>query len=241
MTEALEYQSLHVLPDDAEASERDSDSRDETIHDADSPRGLRLLLDRLYAAAVGAVEGAADGWANPPWTRTDALEESALPLPVAVEAVMTRTVQVIGPNATLEEAARRLWDGDCGALPVVDGSQGRAVVGIITDRDVCIGAWTRGRPLHELPVQAVMTRPAVHCRPGDSITTAHQRMREARVRRLPVLDDERNLAGVVSIADLVRRALRAPHESARAEAVSVLKTLGEIGAMRRPRPAAPAT
>jgi CBS domain-containing protein len=237
MSTALGFGELRAVQ---ETDANDDETRFEA-HTAESaegsdaePGGLWALLDRLFFAAMGAVQGATAGWANPSWTRSDVHEEAVTPLPIVVEAVMTRTVQMIGPNATLEEAASRLWQRDCGALPVLDAQTGRRVIGMITDRDVCMAAWSRGSALRELRVSEVMARELVTCHPDDSIREAHRRMRNGQVRRLPVVDEHGDLVGVVALTDLVRRALEALPDTQQAEALAVLKTLSAIAVPRRP-------
>jgi CBS domain-containing protein len=120
---------------------------------------------------------------------------------------MTKTVRCCGPHNTLDAAAHELWDGDCGALPVVDGAE-RRVVGILTDRDICMGAHFRGRPLAEIDVEHVMTRNVQSCHPGDELSSAEATMQSAQVRRLPVVDDAGQLLGMISLADIAREAGR---------------------------------
>jgi CBS domain-containing protein len=226
---ALGIGRLRALPDLGPSAEDAAFEDERFFDDFDEPtdgeaRGLRDWLERLFAAALGAVHGAAAGWADPSWTR----EAPSEGLATEVEAVMSRTVDVVGPDASLDEAVSRLWERDCGALPVVDPQTGRRVVGMVTDRDLCIAAWSRGVALRDLRVGEVMTRNPVVVRVHDSLGEAHRRMREHRIRRLPVIDDEGGLVGVVALADLVRHALRAAPEERSAAACAVLETLGAI-------------
>jgi len=96
-----------------------------------------------------------------------------------------------------------MWNQDCGCAPVCD-EDGR-VVGMITDRDVCMAAYTQGKALDQLRVGDAMARQVIACSPRDSIQEAEQRMQTARVRRLPVVDDDGRLCGMISLADLARR------------------------------------
>jgi CBS domain-containing protein len=157
---------------------------------------LIALGDRI----LGALIGAGEGWSV-------AAELNGTPYPaLRVEALMTRSAVTCGPDATLEEAARLMWERDCGALPVTNGLEGRRVIGMITDRDVCMAALLQGRPLGELRVRDAMARTVHSCRPGDSVERALRVMAEARVRRLPVVDGEDQILGVLSLADAVRAA-----------------------------------
>lgn len=119
-----------------------------------------------------------------------------------VGEVMTRTVRTCLVTDSLNEAARVMWETDCGAVPVVDGSG--KVVAMVTDRDICIAAYTRGRPLWRIPISTTVSNRLVSARPEDSLHRAEQLMRDAQVRRLPVIDDEGRPVGILSITDLAR-------------------------------------
>ncbi|HTU67564.1 MAG TPA: CBS domain-containing protein [Steroidobacteraceae bacterium] len=122
-----------------------------------------------------------------------------------VEQLMTREVNTCAPADTLERAACLLWDGDCGCLPVcADGSN--RVVGMITDRDICMAAMFAGKPLSALDVAHAMSKQVAVCQADDTLETAEKVMRESRVRRLPVVDAQGALVGIVGIADLIREA-----------------------------------
>lgn len=121
-----------------------------------------------------------------------------------VEQLMTKDVAFCDVEDRLSEAARLLWERDCGAVPVVTRTAEGRVVGMITDRDVCMAAYTTGRALDQLHVYDAMSRELHSCRPGDPIGDAEAVMRDAQVRRLPVVDEAGNLAGILSIADLAR-------------------------------------
>jgi CBS domain-containing protein len=123
---------------------------------------------------------------------------------VEVERTMTREVVTCGPEDSLERAARAMLQRDCGGLPVVD-RRGR-VIGMVTDRDICMAALTRGRPLRELCVRDAMTREVVSAAPGQSLALAAELMGQCQVRRLPVLDESHHPVGVISLGDLARRA-----------------------------------
>lgn len=125
-----------------------------------------------------------------------------------VEQIMTKQASSCGPDDTLAQAAQLMWDHDCGCLPVCSGNAGNRVTGVITDRDICMSALFKGRPLHELHVSDAMSRQLQACRPGDSIADAEKTMSQARIRRLPVVDEQGALVGMISLADLAREAAR---------------------------------
>jgi CBS-domain-containing membrane protein len=125
-----------------------------------------------------------------------------------VEQLMTKQVQLCGPDDTLERAAQLMWDRDCGSLPVCSGDGAIRTVGMVTDRDITMCALFQGKPLRDLRVAEAMAKDIRFCRPGDSLADAERTMREARIRRLPVVDDQGALIGLISLADLAQEAAR---------------------------------
>jgi CBS domain-containing protein len=144
----------------------------------------------------------------------------------SVEEVMVREVQTCTPRDTLERAAQLMWEHDCGALPVVDESH--HVVGVVTDRDVCMGAYTRGAPLASIAVDDVMARRPKTCASDDRLSTAESVLRENRIRRVPVVDDEGYLVGILSLSDLARRAARDRPAARRVTPEEVVITLAAV-------------
>ena len=128
-----------------------------------------------------------------------------------VEQIMTKQVSSCSQDNTLAEAAQLMWDHDCGCLPVCTGNGASRVAGVITDRDICMSALFKGQPLYELRVSDAMSRQLQACRPGDSLADAEKTMRQARIRRLPVVDEQGSLLGMISLADLAREAARENH------------------------------
>jgi CBS domain-containing protein len=118
-----------------------------------------------------------------------------------VSDIMTPQPSSCAPDTSVAAAARLMWEADCGILPVVDGGR---VVGIVTDRDMYIALATRNRLASELPVGEVATRPVITCRTDDDVHEALGLMQRALVRRLPVLDSQGALVGIISTDDLVR-------------------------------------
>jgi len=105
-----------------------------------------------------------------------------------VGELMTADAKACGPSDTLNRAAQLMWENDCGAVPVVD--QQLRVIGMVTDRDICMAAYTQGRPLAQSRVESAMSHGAYTCAPGDDIASAEKLMCERQVRRLPVIDEE---------------------------------------------------
>jgi CBS domain-containing protein len=125
----------------------------------------------------------------------------------------------------LDRAAQIMWENDVGVVPVTD-EHGR-VISVLTDRDICMAAYTQGRPLHAIPVAIASSQKLFAVRPSDTIEVAEQLMREHQVRRLPVTNGDGRLAGILSLNDLAR------HTGRRAGGVTadeVAGTLQAIGA-----------
>ena len=154
-----------------------------------------------------------------------------------VEQVMTREVQTCGPEDRLNVAAQIMWEKDCGCVPVVEHADGGArVIGMITDRDICVAAYTQGRSLADIPVWSAMAKEVCACRGTDSIDTAVRRLEQHQVRRLPVLDDNDHLMGILSLANIAGEA-RSEHGKARKD-VTDAEVAEALEAITQPREAA---
>ncbi|MBL8754544.1 MAG: CBS domain-containing protein [Planctomycetes bacterium] len=152
-----------------------------------------------------------------------------------VQEAMTRSPATCLLQDSLHAAAQKLWEHDCGCLPVVD-RDGRALA-MLTDRDVCMAAWSTGQPLHELAVSTAMSRQVVGCRTNEDVAAVAARMAKHGLRRLPVLDHDGLLVGILSLADLARLAAREPAPASRA-AADAMKVLQAVAAARPSTPAA---
>lgn len=119
-----------------------------------------------------------------------------------VEELMSQPVVTCRPRDSLNAAAKLLWDHDCGAVPVVD-DQG-VLNGMITDRDICMSAYTRGVGLSDIAVADAMAKDVFACRPQDSLDSAERVMSEKQVRRLPVVNDDDRPVGFISLNDIAR-------------------------------------
>ena len=120
-----------------------------------------------------------------------------------IENLMTRRVAACGQEDNLDQAARLMWENDCGCVPVTDREN--RVVGMLTDRDVCMAAWTRHARLDEIPAREIMSREVVAVTADEPVAKAENLMKQRQVRRLPVVDRQRRLVGIVSLNDLARR------------------------------------
>jgi CBS domain-containing protein len=121
-----------------------------------------------------------------------------------VQDLMTTNAITCSPETNLATAAGLMWENDCGLLPVTD--EDGKVIGLITDRDICIAVATRHWLASEIPVSEVISEQVWACAPQDGIQNLLQTMRHARVRRLPVISHDGVLQGIVSISDIVRHA-----------------------------------
>jgi CBS domain-containing protein len=140
-----------------------------------------------------------------------------------VHEIMTREAVACQVDADIGTAARLMLQGRFGTLPVVD-AHGK-VVGIITDRDIAMAAATRQRNASSIAVHEAMSPRVRGCFAHDEIGAALKQMEEARVRRLPVLDANGHLTGILSIDDIVLRALDQENGVAPAEFVKTLKRI----------------
>lgn len=118
-----------------------------------------------------------------------------------VREIMTTEVGSCGLENSLAEAARIMWDKDCGSVPVLD-QEGRAI-GIITDRDICMALTTRNNLASEITVGDVVGGPVTSCAPEDNVSAALKKMRNEQLRRLPVVDGEGKLLGILSLNDVI--------------------------------------
>jgi CBS domain-containing protein len=151
--------------------------------------------------------------------------------PTRVRDVMSPAPHKCFPSDSLNRAAQLMWEGDCGALPVVDHAD--TVIGMLTDRDVCMAAYTRGLALSEIAVSSVMSTALASCKPTATLRSVMDLMAMQQVRRVPVVSEDGKLVGIVSLADIARLA-QAPSMLSREARVWVPGVLAGIS-----EPAAP--
>jgi CBS domain-containing protein len=144
-----------------------------------------------------------------------------------VQDIMTTDVETCGPESDLGAAATTMWKRDCGSVPVVDG-EGK-VVGMITDRDICMAVATRNKLASAIKVGEVISGRVYACSPDDRIEDALETMQSAQLRRLPVVDDDGRLHGILSINDVVlhSRRGRSKKHVAHRDVMTTLKVLSE--------------
>ncbi len=144
---------------------------------------------------------------------------------------MTRDVRTCALDDSLSRAAQIMWDADCGCVPVVD-DEGRPIA-MVTDRDVCMAAYTRGESLASVRVASCCSRHLVTVRADERLAVAEQLMRAHRIRRLPVVDASGKLVGLLSMNDVVRRGLGDHPRDISAE--GIVKTLAAVCSPRAAR------
>ena len=140
-----------------------------------------------------------------------------------IAELMTRSPITCRATSTLYEAARLMGDCDVGCLPVVD-PDGR-LLGIVTDRDVCLAAVEHDRSLRELTVSAAMSTRTLACGPDDPAEDVARTMARHALRRIPVVDDAGLVLGIVSIDDLAGAAERPGADLSRNVVVSTLAAI----------------
>lgn len=148
-----------------------------------------------------------------------------------VKQIMSQPVSCCHPNDSLNVAAQKMWESDCGVLPIVDDS-GRALA-MLTDRDICMAAYTQGKLLADIPVSSAMSHELISCTPDNTLNYAEMLMRNYRLHRLPVIDDTNQLVGLLSLNDLARAAARQQHyipggTSMVERLLSIARTVAEI-------------
>ena len=154
-----------------------------------------------------------------------------------VQDVMTYDVQTCRPETNLADAAMRMWRGDCGILPVI--ADGQKVVGVITDRDICMAAATKHRDPAKIRVGEVISGRIYGCSPDTEIHEALKIMQQKQVRRLPIMSTEDGrLAGILSMNDVALKAKA--DRNAELSSEDVENTLRTICTHRKAPPAKPA-
>ena len=147
-----------------------------------------------------------------------------------VADLMTRDVRACSIHESLNAAARIMWEHDCGCVPVVDG-HGK-LAGIVTDRDICMAAYTQGLPLEAIPVERVMSAQVVSCSRGDDLETAHRLMRTHEIHRILVADTRGRLIGILTLSDLLNHSRGDSAEPS--EAIEIAATFSAIHRRRKP-------
>ena len=147
-----------------------------------------------------------------------------------VSEVMTPNPVCCVPSESAQKVARALRDGDVGSMPVVDDRQSRKLVGMITDRDLCCSVLAEGLDAKSTTIEKFVSTNPVACRDGDNLDSCERLMQEHQIRRIPVVNGEGRVIGIVSQADL---ALKATPET-------VAKTVAQVSKRKGATPSAAA-
>jgi CBS domain-containing protein len=143
-----------------------------------------------------------------------------------IREIMTRQVDVIPPDASVREAAAKMKELDVGAIPVCDGQK---LSGLLTDRDITVRAVAEGRDPSAVRVSEVMSSEIAYCFEDETIEQAAKLMESKQIRRLPILDRNKQLAGIISLGDISVRTEASRQKDLAADA------LQEISEPAKPR------
>jgi CBS domain-containing protein len=150
-----------------------------------------------------------------------------------VNEIMTTNPKTCRLDSSLDDVARLMWEGDCGAIPVV--GQGNRPLGIITDRDIAMAAMLRRQPLWDIHAADVIQGQSLCCcKQSESIESCLQLMEEHEVRRMPVINDDSGaLCGIVSLGDALaftQGGSHSPKKKTPVDAADVIGTLKRVSA-----------
>jgi len=123
-----------------------------------------------------------------------------------IKDLMTTDVKRCAEYSSLNTAAQMMWDHDIGCVPVVDKEE--HVIGMLTDRDISMSAYIQGVSLTGALATSAMSKEVFSCRPEDDVATAEKVMRDKQIHRLPVVDVQGRLVGLISLNDIVREAAK---------------------------------
>jgi CBS domain-containing protein len=139
--------------------------------------------------------------------------------------LMTRSVVTVQPDYTVEHAAQLMSNNNCGALPVVDN--GNRLVGILTDRDLTVRSTGLGRDPRQTLVEDCMTHGSFACHANNSIKDCMRQMSRHQIRRLPIINDQNQVIGMISQADLARYTGAYPGRGGRRAMADVISAISE--------------
>lgn len=119
-----------------------------------------------------------------------------------ISDIMSKDVRIVAPNDSLQKAAQMMDELNVGAIPVCEGEQ---LVGIITDRDITVRGVAYGKSAGSTPVEEVMSTDVHWCYEDQQIEEVNEKMSDVQVRRIPVVDRQQHLVGIVSLGDLAAK------------------------------------
>jgi CBS domain-containing protein len=160
-------------------------------------------------------------------------ETAHLDRPRYVETIMTAEAARCSPDESLAQCARTMWERRCGAVVVVDDAD--RPIAVVTDRDIAMAAYIQGKALDAIPTRTAMSERLFTVHRRQSVWTAEGIMRRAQVRRLPVVDDDQRLIGILSIDDIALHVSRSTHRAGEGLAPeTVAATVAALSHARQP-------
>ena len=154
-----------------------------------------------------------------------------------VKDIMTKNPKSCTPRDTLAQVVESMWNAECGILPIVDNRE--RVIGVITDRDVALAVWRKDRAPADIRVDQLPLAKLYCCAPTDDVDDALRIMRRSQVRRLPIIDEDEKLVGIISMNDLALHARESGEKKNGLTAEKVAETLKAIcGPRKLKRPGA---
>ena len=142
-----------------------------------------------------------------------------------IQDMMSAPVTTCAQDDTLHTAARLMWENDCGAVPVIN--QNGQLIGIITDRDICMATYTMGRAPQEIMVSEVMAKQVVSSHVDKSIDSVERLMSDHQIRRVPIVNKENHPVGMLSLNDLTRHAASHKKNGADREIIHTMAAIGQ--------------
>lgn len=121
-----------------------------------------------------------------------------------IESIMTKQPVCCSPADTVQTVARLMKQHDVGAIPVVSDLISKKLIGIVTDRDLCVSAMAEGRDPRTTSIANYFTKTVITCSPEDTLEACEQKMKQHRIRRIPVVDKQNSCIGIVVQADIAR-------------------------------------
>jgi len=141
--------------------------------------------------------------------------------------IMTKDPVCCLPDDEVQKAAKLMKDEDVGVIPIIEDEDTKTLLGIVTDRDLALRVVAEGRDIAGTRIKDVMTAGAVSCRPDDDLQKALDAMEENQVRRIPVVDHNQTIVGIIAQADVATR-LSEPKKTAEVvEEISKAQTVGK--------------
>ena len=139
--------------------------------------------------------------------------------------LMTKNPVCCLPNSMVAEVAQLMKRENIGPIPVIENEQSRKLVGIVTDRDLALKIVAEGRDAKSTKVEAVMTRNVVTCRADDDLQKALDAMSEHQLRRIPVVDNDNKILGIIAQADVATRVNQPEKTAAMVKGISRSKAM----------------